>query len=90
MKQRKLKLKAPLLKIKDSSYAVMPFIGHGTRLQVRGVENPVRAFDSGVWLFRKSSSLFGSDGQRNDVYAKPHPFEPLAFQTSCGEIGISE
>jgi len=90
MKQKELKLKAPLLKIKDSSYAVMPFIGHGTRLQVRGVENPVRAFDSGVWLFRKSSSLFGSDGQRNDVYAKPHPFEPLAFQTSCGEIGISE
>ena len=90
MKQRKLKLKAPLLKIKDSSYAVMPFIGHSTRLQVRGVENPVRAFDSGDWLFRKSSSLFGSDGQRNDAYAKPHPFEPLVFQASCGEIGISE
>ena len=90
MKQKELKLKAPLLKIKDSSYAVKPFIGHGNRLQVRGVENPVRAFDSGVWLFRKSSSLFGSDGQRSNVYAKPHPFEPLAFQTSCGEIGISE
>jgi len=88
MKQIKLKLKAPLSK--ESSNTVKPFIGHGNRLQDRGVENPVRAFDSGVWLFRKSSSLFGSDGQRNDVYAKPHPFEPLAFQTSCGEIGISE
>ena len=90
MKQKELKLKAPLLKIKDSSYAVIPFIGHGTRLQVRGVENPVRAFDRGVWLFRKSCSLLGSDGQRSNVYAKPPQFEPLVFQTSCGEIGISE
>ena len=88
MKQIKLKLKAPLSK--ESSNTVKPFIGHGNRLQDRGVENPVRAFDRGVWLFRKSFSLFGSDGQRNDVYAKPPQFEPLAFRISCGEIGISE
>jgi len=84
MKQIKLKLKAPLSK--ESSNTVKPFIGHGTRLQDRGVENPVRAFDRGARLNRKSCSLLGSDGQRSNAYAKPPQFEPLTFRIARESI----